>query len=154
MKLLNIAKNIMAKSPDIPAIIRMVPRISISLFLGSSLSRCSSRGKCEHEEVDDDEECDHEDDTDRPGHAELPDDNTREYRYHGEGEPIHCSDLPIGPVSFSLGDEYGHESRECYHADIAHEILPSIDTRINTQSQGFHISLQVDCWEYEEHREG
>ncbi len=78
-------------------------------------------GKCEHEEMDNDEECDHEYDTHCPGHAELPDDNTREYRYNGKSQPIHCSDLPIGPVSFSLGDEYGHKSQEYYHADIAHE---------------------------------
>lgn len=44
-KLFIIAKNIIANSHDIPAMIRMVPIMSIFFSLGSSLSRCSSRGK-------------------------------------------------------------------------------------------------------------
>lgn len=43
-KLLNIAKNIIAKSPDIPAMMRIVHLRSRFLSHGSSLSRCSSLG--------------------------------------------------------------------------------------------------------------
>lgn len=45
IKLLIIAKNIIAKSPDIPAIIRIVPRMSIFLSSSWRLSRCVSCGK-------------------------------------------------------------------------------------------------------------
>ncbi len=44
-KLFIIAKKIIAKSPEIPAMILIVPRISIAVSFFSSPSRCSSLGK-------------------------------------------------------------------------------------------------------------
>lgn len=44
-KLFHIAKNIIAKSPEIPAMMRIVHRRSMVLSRAASLSRCSSRGK-------------------------------------------------------------------------------------------------------------
>ena len=103
--------------------------------------------------MDDDEEGDREYDTDCPGHAELPDDDSREYGYHRKSQPIHCSDLSIGSVSFSLRDEYRHESGECYHADIAHENPEHRHQDKNPEPGIPHIG---PSWlrKYEEHREG
>ncbi len=143
MKLLNIAKNIIAKSPDIPAIIRMVPRISTSLFLGSSLSRCSSRGNVSVRrcmitrsvtastiptaQV-------------MPSCPMIIPENT--------DTTVKVSPFTAPTCPFARSRSHSGISIVTSVESAIMRILPaqtpSIDTRIKTQSHTFHISLQVD----------
>ncbi len=143
MKLLNMAKNIMAKSPEIPAIIRIVPRISISLFLASSFSRCSSRGNV----------------------------SVRRWRMtrsvtastiptaqvmpscpmtipENTDTTVNTSPFTAPTCPFARSRSHSGMSIVTSVESAIIRILPtktpSIDMRMNIQSHGFHISLQVD----------
>ena len=143
MKLLNIAKNIIAKSPDILAIIRIVQRISISLFFGSSLSRCSSRGNVRVRRWMI---------TRRVMASTIP---TAQVMPscpmtipENTDTTVKVSPFTAPTCPFALSRSHSGMSIVTRVESAIMRILPtntpSIDTRMNTQSQGFHMSLQVD----------
>ena len=146
-KLLNIAKNIIAKSPDIPAIIRIVPLRSIFLSSSCRSSRCDSGG------------------------------NEREMRWsitrsvttmlipmaqfiprrpminHEKADTTENTSpftAPICPFALSRPSSGMRMVTRVERAiiRILPTTTPSIVTRIKSQSQGFHISVQADVGKY------
>lgn len=146
-KLLNIAKNIIPKSPDIPAIIRIVHRRSIFLSSSCRSSRCDSDGKVSERRWSI---------TRRvtviliPIAQSIP---SRPIMSHEKTDTtVNTSPFtaPIFPFALSR-----HSSGMRIVTRVERAIIrilptttPSIVTKMKSQSQGFHISVHADSGKY------
>lgn len=143
-KLLNIAKNIIAKSPEIPAIICMVHLRSIFLSPSCRLSRCVSGGN----------------ESERRWRITKSVENIQIPTAHSiPSRPIMSHEktdttvktnpftAPIFPFALSRSSSGIRRVTRVESAimRIFPTTTPSIVMNIKSQSHGFHVSIQVDA---------
>lgn len=146
-KLLNIAKNIIAKSPEIPAMIHIVPLISIFLSSSCWLSRCDSGGN----------ESERRWSITRsvtvmliPTAQSIPSRPIMSHEKTDTTVNTRPFTAPICPFALSR-----HSSGMRMVTRVESAIIrilptttPSIITKMKSQSQGFHISVHADSGKY------